>query len=134
MKRKIVFGLLLGLGAVLTAVVLLEKNNHHTPTKQVNPDAPAQTRQTMRIDAPPKKVWQLLSQINEWSSWQLDIEAPHFNGPFRAGTSFDWQSGGLLFIPRCTPVTLVCVALDNYAADRTDYLLSNGKWQRTASS
>ena len=95
MKRTTAFRLLLGLGAVVTAIVILEKNNDYAPTKQVNPRAPAQTRQVIQIVAPPEKVWQLLSQVNEWSTWQTDIKAPHLNGPLQAGTSFDWGSGGL---------------------------------------
>lgn len=96
MKRKTVFGLLLlGVGTVAAAVVVLEKTSSYAPSSQVNPRAPAQTRQVIEIAAPPEKVWQLLSHISQWSSWQPDIQKPRLNGPLRAGTSFDWQSGGL---------------------------------------
>ena len=96
MQRKTTYGILsLGLGALAATVTFLEKTSTNGASSQVNPRAPAQTRQTVEIAAPPETVWRLLSQVNQWAAWQPDITAPHLNGPFQAGTSFDWRSGGL---------------------------------------
>lgn len=97
MQRKTTYGLLLlGLGAVTATVVVLEKTSSYDSTAtQVNPHAPAQTRQAIEIAAPPETVWRLLSQVDQWAAWQPDITSPHLNGPFQVGSSFDWQSGGL---------------------------------------
>ncbi|GAB2796542.1 hypothetical protein HNQ93_004351 [Hymenobacter luteus] len=96
MKRKTVFGLLLlSCTALVAGVVVLEKTSSYPASSQVNPQAPAQTRQVIEIAAPPEKVWQLLSQVNHWSAWQPDIQSPRLNGPLQVGTSFDWHTGGL---------------------------------------
>ncbi|WP_223650556.1 SRPBCC family protein [Hymenobacter psoromatis] len=86
----------LALGAVAAAVVIAEKTSVYPAAARPNPAAPAQTDQTIRISAPPEKVWQVLSRVNQWAAWQPDISRPHLNGPLQPGTSFDWKTSGLL--------------------------------------
>ena len=39
-------------------------------------------------------VWQLHTDVDEWTTWQSDITAAHAEGPFEPGASFDWTSFG----------------------------------------
>ena len=81
--------------AAMGAVVVAEKTSHYTVSDQVNAAAPVQTQQTIRINAPPDKVWALLTDVNHWADWQKDIGNPRMSGAFEAGNSFDWESGCL---------------------------------------
>ncbi len=96
MQRKTTYGLLsLGLGALAATAVYLEKTSSYAATKHIRADAPVQTHQRIAIAAPPERVWQLMSDVDAWTSWQPDIVAPHLYGPFQVGTDFSWKSGGL---------------------------------------
>ena len=95
MKKQTLAYTALGLGALAAAVVVADKANQFAPATHPNPDAPARTDQTMRIQASPERVWQVLSQIDRWATWQSDIHQPHLNGPLQPGTSFDWKTGGV---------------------------------------
>lgn len=93
-KRLLTTGLLLG--AAAGAVLLLEKTRRTTPTAQLNPEAPVRTTHTIRIQAPAERVYQLLSNVNQWTSWHPDLAYAHLNGPAEAGSTFDWSVSGLL--------------------------------------
>lgn len=93
-KKPLVIGAL-GLAALAAAVLIAEKKRGYSPATRPNPQAPAQTDQTVHIAASPARVWQVLSAIDQWPAWQPDILTAHLNGPLQAGTSFDWKSGGL---------------------------------------
>lgn len=93
-KKPLVIGVL-GLGALLAAVVIAEKKRGYPPATRPNPRAPARTDQTVLVAASPERVWQVLSVIDQWPAWQPDILTAHLNGSLQAGTSFDWKSGGL---------------------------------------
>ncbi len=62
--------------------------------KSINNNAPVKCRKTINIDASSEKVWSLISNINNWASWQTDISKPKLNGALVPGTTFDWKSGG----------------------------------------
>ena len=93
-KRLLAYGGLL-LGAA-GAVLLLEKTRRTAPTSQLNPNAPVRTQHTLRIEAPAERIWQVLSNINEWPAWQPDIAYAHLQGPAQAGNRFDWSASGYL--------------------------------------
>ena len=85
--------LLVGVGAAV--VFVLEQTRSHPDAGHLNPMAPVQTRQSIRIQAPAEKVWQLLSRVDHWAAWNPDITGPRLNGALQPGTSFDWHTGGL---------------------------------------
>lgn len=93
-KRLLTYGGLL-LGAV-GGVLLLEKTRRTVPTSQLNPDAPVRTRHTARIEAPAERIWQVLSDIDKWPTWQPDLAYAHLHGPAQAGSHFDWSASGYL--------------------------------------
>jgi uncharacterized protein YndB with AHSA1/START domain len=62
--------------------------------KKINNNAPVQCCKAITIYAPSEKVWQVLTNINHWDSWQTDIARPKLNGSLHPGTTFDWKTGG----------------------------------------
>ena len=63
--------------------------------KSINSNAPVQCRKTITINAHREKVWAIMTNINEWATWQTDIAHPQLNGTLAAGTTFDWKTGGV---------------------------------------
>ncbi|RZK22385.1 MAG: polyketide cyclase/dehydrase [Hymenobacter sp.] len=94
-KRLLTYGGLL-LGAAAGTVALLEATRRRTPTSQLNPAAPVHSKHTLRIEAPAERVWQVLSQINAWPTWQPDIAYAHLPGPAQNGARFEWSASGYL--------------------------------------
>lgn len=62
--------------------------------KSINENAPVKCSKTITIDAPGKTVWAVLSNINNWATWQTDISKPRLNGELKPATTFDWKTGG----------------------------------------
>ncbi|MBN1397612.1 MAG: SRPBCC family protein [Bacteroidetes bacterium] len=58
----------------------------------INNRAPASTRHQIVIGAPIEKVWNLLSDIDRWPSWNPTISFSKLEGPLAPGTSFRWKS------------------------------------------
>ena len=94
-KRLLTYGGLL-LGAAAGTVLVLEKNRRRTPTTQLNPAAPVRSKHTVRITAPAEQVWQVLSEVNNWHSWQPDIAYAHLPGAAQDGAQFEWSASGYL--------------------------------------
>ena len=95
-QKRFVYGSLTTVAATAVAMAIAEKNKVYPPdTTRPNPAAPVQTRQFIHINAPVERVWQVLSGIDQWATWQPDITAPHLNGPLQPGTTFDWKTSGL---------------------------------------
>jgi uncharacterized protein YndB with AHSA1/START domain len=47
------------------------------------------------IEAPPQTVWNIQTDINNWSKWQPAITASKLESPLVVGSVFRWKSGGL---------------------------------------
>ncbi len=62
-------------------------------TGSIDVHAPVQASSEITINAPPSRVWNLLTSINDWPTWQHDITAAHLDGPLQAGTDFTWSAG-----------------------------------------
>lgn len=76
---------------MITFVVFNEKSN---TMRQINSNAPVKCSKEILISATPEKVWGVLTDIDQWASWQADISKPKLNGALKAGTTFDWKTGG----------------------------------------
>ena len=57
-------------------------------------NAPVKTHVTITINAPPEKVWGLLSDLKDWPKWQPDISDVELSGPVQSGSSFSWNTRG----------------------------------------
>jgi|GEM_PF-510242 len=100
-KRLLTTGLLLG--AAAGTVLLLEKTRRTAPTMQLNPEAPVRSIHTIRIQAPTERVYELLSNVGQWTSWHPDFAYAHLHGPAEAGSTFDWSVSG--FLPLHSTIT-----------------------------
>lgn len=61
----------------------------------INKNAPVKCRKTITINADVEKVWLILTNINDWMSWQTNVTYSKINGQLMAGTTFDWKAEGL---------------------------------------
>lgn len=62
--------------------------------KIINEEAPVTCRETITIEAPREKVWDILSNIDEWPTWEPEISKTKLNGELQPGTTFTWKTGG----------------------------------------
>jgi len=63
--------------------------------KNINNSAPVKCRKKIIINVNCKKVWEMISDINNWTSWQTDIISAKLNGELKPQTTFDWKTGGV---------------------------------------
>ena len=45
------------------------------------------------IDAPPERVWEVLTQFEKWAQWNPDVKSMSYEGPLVPGTQFRWKAG-----------------------------------------
>jgi hypothetical protein len=62
--------------------------------KSINNNAPVICSKSITISAEGEKVWDILTNIDKWASWQTDISQPILNGDLLPNTTFDWKTGG----------------------------------------
>jgi len=61
---------------------------------KINERSPDVAHLEIEIDAPPAKVWSLLTNASQWPQWDKQIASVTTPGPFsEAGTKFMWKSG-----------------------------------------
>ena len=65
-----------------------------TVTNPTNVDlkAPVVSKHQVVIDAPLAVVWNLHTDVNDWTTWQTDITDAHIEGQMQPGNSFEWTS------------------------------------------
>ncbi len=105
MKKKLFYGLLL-IVLVITALFVYEGmafKRYLTHQKggdmniPINNLAPVKSEGEIEISAPVNQVWQVLTNIDNWPSWQTEVTEAHLLGELEEGTSFKWKAGGLHF-------------------------------------
>jgi len=60
----------------------------------INNNAAVKCKKSITITASSKKVWEILTNINNWNSWQTDISKSKLNSELKPNSTFDWKSGG----------------------------------------
>ncbi|UKN03734.1 SRPBCC family protein [Paracrocinitomix mangrovi] len=63
--------------------------------KNINLNAPVHSVQTISINSNIEKVWEILTEINQWKNWQKDITFAKIQGDPKPNTTFEWKSGGI---------------------------------------
>ena len=56
-------------------------------------DAPVAGAAETVIDAPPETVWDVLTTIEDWPSWNPDVKTASIDGAVAPGTAFRWKAG-----------------------------------------
>lgn len=82
---------------LFTAIILITNVAFAQNKKEmtnINNNAPVKCSKTITINANSKKVWTVLTNINNWATWQTDISKPKLNGALKCETTFDWKTGG----------------------------------------
>ena len=59
----------------------------------VNETAPAVSLGEVEIAAPATMVWQVLTRIADWPTWNSDVKAAKLEGQLVPGTRFRWRAG-----------------------------------------
>ena len=75
----------------------------------INPNAPVISKSQIEIAAPVHSVWNVLTGISNWPSWQKAVTKTTVHGEIKEGTAFDWKAGGLSFkskIHTCVPESM----------------------------
>jgi uncharacterized protein YndB with AHSA1/START domain len=67
---------------------------NNSKMKSINNNAPVKCSKTITINASIEKVWQAMTNIDNWDNWQTDISKPKLNGELKPETTFDWKTGG----------------------------------------
>lgn len=62
--------------------------------EQMIPKAPIQAACSVKIAAPPNKVWSILTGVSDWEHWYPYLENARLEGPFSADTQLTY--GGLM--------------------------------------
>jgi uncharacterized protein YndB with AHSA1/START domain len=60
---------------------------------EVNHGAPVVASDRIDINADPDTVWEVISAIDAWPSWNPAIKTASLNGPLAEGTTFRWKAG-----------------------------------------
>ncbi len=61
----------------------------------INLNAPILCKKNITINASSVSVWEILTGIDAWHEWQLDIKKSSLKGPVEKGSAFSWKSGGM---------------------------------------
>jgi uncharacterized protein YndB with AHSA1/START domain len=84
--------LLTALSLAISAGSCAQKNSK---MKSINNNAPVTCSKTITINASSENVWAVMTNIDNWASWQTDIRKPKLNGELKPETTFDWTTGGV---------------------------------------
>ncbi len=60
---------------------------------QINTLAPAVGSGEIEIAASPEIVWEVLTALDRWPTWNPDVTAVTVQGPLAEGTEFRWKKG-----------------------------------------
>ncbi len=63
--------------------------------KTINSNAPVKCSKIISINSKKDKVWTALTDIDNWCNWQHEIAESKLHGELKAGSTFDWTSGGV---------------------------------------
>jgi uncharacterized protein YndB with AHSA1/START domain len=70
------------------------KAQNNSKMQSINNNAPVKCSKTITINSNNEKVWEILTDINNWANWQTDIKNSKLNGKLKPMTTFKWKSGG----------------------------------------
>ncbi|MCA9347685.1 SRPBCC family protein [Candidatus Saccharibacteria bacterium] len=60
---------------------------------EIEQGAPVSYSQSIEINASIQTIWKIMTDIENWPSWNEDIKSATLNGKLTIGTTFTWKSG-----------------------------------------
>ena len=72
---------------------------------EIDHTAPAVAEGQIQIDAPPEVVFEILSDLSGWPSWNSEVRSISVSGPVQPETRFRWKAGGATMSSRLEVVT-----------------------------
>ncbi|MDQ2984212.1 MAG: SRPBCC family protein [Actinomycetota bacterium] len=60
---------------------------------EINEKAPVKCAGEIEIAAPPEIVWDVLTAINDWPSWNPHVKSASLQGGLEPGSEFRWKAG-----------------------------------------
>jgi uncharacterized protein YndB with AHSA1/START domain len=60
---------------------------------EIDRDAPAIASGAIVVSAPREVVWEVLTRLEEWPTWNPDVKSMSVDGPVAEGTEFKWKAG-----------------------------------------
>ncbi len=63
----------------------------------INQESPVKSQGEIVINAPTEKVWQILTTINNWPTWQSEVTESNLEEELKERAEFKWKAGGLSF-------------------------------------
>jgi carbon monoxide dehydrogenase subunit G len=60
---------------------------------EINRRAPATAEGEIEIAATPEVVWDVISDVEQWPTWNNDVKSATLTGPLSIGSVFRWKSG-----------------------------------------
>jgi hypothetical protein len=63
------------------------------PEQLVRPDAPVVAESELEIEARPEAVWDVLTDIEGWPTWNPEVKSASLRGSVTAGSTFRWKAG-----------------------------------------
>lgn len=82
------------LNAISLTVSASSIAQNNSKMKNINNNAAVKCSKTITINASREKVWQVITNINNWATWQTDISNPKLNGELKPESTIDWKTGG----------------------------------------
>ena len=64
---------------------------NNSKMKSINNNAPVKCSKSITINASSEKVWEVMTNVDNWATWQTDITKPKLNGELKPETTFDWK-------------------------------------------
>jgi uncharacterized membrane protein len=68
-------------------------SSHRESIPEIDATAPVWSTGEIEIDAPVDVVWDVLTHISDWPSWNPDVKSVSVNGLVGEGMSFRWKAG-----------------------------------------
>ena len=62
--------------------------------RDIDRNAPVIIDDMVYINAPSEKVWDVLTDINNWAKWMDNVSYCQLNGELKEQTTFDWKASG----------------------------------------
>ena len=80
---------------LIGTIFITKAQNQNNMNIQSNPNAPVKFSKSIQINSSAKKVWAVLTDINNWDKWQPEISKPKLNDELKEQSKFVWKTGGI---------------------------------------